>query len=83
MTPYPETFALRSIKDSLTDPVIEDPENLRLKNLGIIFHKLVEQISMLNINSFKITNDHILSTQIKRISTKLDIKLKADEKENS
>ena len=35
-TPYPETFALRSIKDSLTDPVIEDPENLRLKNLGII-----------------------------------------------
>ena len=80
-TPYPETFALRSIKDSLTDPVIEDPENLQLKNLGIIFHKLVEQISMLNTNSFSITSDHILSTQIKRISTKLDIQLNNDEKE--
>ena len=76
-----EVFALRNFKDSTQT----DTENYKVdsqsKNLGIVFHKLIEQISSVSLDFSKLNKKSAIIPLIERISKNMTIDLKIDDTE--
>ena len=70
-----EVFALRNFKDSTQTAKENDKADSQSKNLGIVFHKLIEQISSVSLDFSKLDRKSTLIPLIERISKNMTIDL--------
>ena len=70
-----EAFALRNFKDSTQTSKESDKADSQSKNLGIVFHKLIEQISSVSLDFSELDMKSRLIPLIERISKNMTIDL--------
>ena len=70
-----EAFALRNFKDSTQTSKESDKADSQSKNLGIVFHKLIEQISLVSLDFSELDMKSRLIPLIERISKNMTIDL--------